>query len=211
MIIHKIPLFTKEIIIFENIDLNHNKILSEIEKIEYLPIKHKATDLSHLMPPSGTHISRSNNILNEIESGEIINNKFCEAVKTTINIFEYDIDFKIVSHWATKTEPSYMGEFHTHKNFWLTGCYYPHGELKEQLSVAFKKESNHLFTPNIKKANTMNADVYELFVKKGTLIIFEADLQHKIGFNNTNKNRYSIAFNILPKGLVGETDSRYVF
>lgn len=211
MIIHKQPLFTKEVIIFENIDLNHDKILTEIENIEYLPVKPKGTNLSDLMPPTGTYISKSNDIFNEIESGKILNDKFYEVIKKSIDIFEYDINFKIVSNWATKTDPNSTGDFHTHRNFWLTACYYPQGKLEDQFSIGFKKETNHLFFPNIKKANSMNTDSYEFFIKEGTLIVFEADLQHRIGFNNTNKNRYSIAFNVLPKGLVGNTDSRYEF
>ena len=51
----------------------------------------------------------------------------------------------------------------------------------------------------------------KLVCEPGSLIIFPSYLQHKIGINNTKKQRFSLAFNINPFGKTGEGDSEYDF
>ena len=43
-------------------------------------------------------------------------------------------------------------------------------------------------------------------VEKGNLLIFSDNMQHFIGYNRSNKRRYSIAGNIIPIGIIGSGD-----
>ena len=43
------------------------------------------------------------------------------------------------------------------------------------------------------------------------LILFFSQLRHKILLNTSNQNRFSLAFNILPKGEFGTIDSKSIF
>ena len=58
----------------------------------------------------------------------------------------------------------------------------------------------------IKEYTHHNQRQHVLRVLKGDLIVFPSSLRHKIGFNFTKQNRYSLALNILPKGNIGRGD-----
>jgi hypothetical protein len=53
--------------------------------------------------------------------------------------------------------------------------------------------------------------MFSVTVSAGTMIVFPAYLQHKIGYNFSEENRYSIAVNILPKGNIGVNDGQINF
>jgi len=44
-----------------------------------------------------------------------------------------------------------------------------------------------------------------------TLILFPSNLRHKIDVNKSDKDRYSLAFNINPSGYIGGRDGRVFF
>lgn len=207
-----IPLHITPCFYFEDIELDHNKILSEIKKIPFKKIP-QGTMTFNLFQ-KGLYVSENTtNVFKDLDSGQnmfkVITNYVSETIK---NIYQYDIDFKLATNWATKTEPNSIGQFHNHSHFWLTGCYYPEGVLEEKLYISFYPTwANNGIKPNVKTYNNLNSSMYEIMIKKGTLLIFPAELHHRIGYNNTNRNRYSIAFNILPKGKMGDGDGEYVF
>ena len=207
-----ITLFATSTFYCHDIDLNHDKILNEIKELKYRPL-YKQTVLYKEKIHTGTYISSNEtSILDDIPSGKLINNELNKHIHVAINeCYQYDINFKIATNWATKCEPKGVGEYHVHANFWLTGCYYPHGTIEDKFYISFRKFLNNMYEPKRKNWNTLNSNTAGISVKKGTLLIFPADLQNQIGYNATNQDRYSIAFNILPVGMLGESDGEYEF
>ena len=55
--------------------------------------------------------------------------------------------------------------------------------------------------PNIDNIRTLST--YNIPPSPGLLLLFPSDLKHKVNKSNDAKNRYSIAFNIYPKGEFG--------
>ena len=55
--------------------------------------------------------------------------------------------------------------------------------------------------------NAFNSDIWKIEPVPNTLLIFPSLLQHSILKNKSDKNRYSIAFNVLPTGRFGQGDS----
>ena len=51
----------------------------------------------------------------------------------------------------------------------------------------------------------------DISIEEGSLILFPSYLEHKIGYNDSEKNRISLAFNINPFGKTGTIDSEYNF
>lgn len=205
-----IPLNITPCFCFEEIELDHNKVLDELKKIPYHNTKQSTFTFN--LPQKGMYISENQtNIFKDIDSGKtilnVINNYVGKVIK---NIYEYDVDFKITTNWATKAEPNCIGEYHNHANFWLTGCYYPEGTEEEKLYICFKKNFSH-FQPKVKKYNNLNSKIIEIIIKKGLLLIFPAEIEHRIGYNSLKRDRYSIAFNVLPKGKMGLGDGEYNF
>jgi uncharacterized protein (TIGR02466 family) len=207
-----ITLFATSTFYCHDIDLNHDKILNEIKELKYKPI-YKHTVLHKGKIHTGTYItSNKTSIFNHMPSGELIHNELSKHIRFAINeYYQYITDFKITTNWVTRCEPKGVGEYHHHSNFWLTGCYYPHGTIEDKFYISFRRSLNNIYEPKRKNWNNLNSTTVEVFIKKGTLLIFPADLQHQIGYNNTNQDRYSIAFNILPVGMLGEADGEYEF
>jgi ectoine hydroxylase-related dioxygenase (phytanoyl-CoA dioxygenase family) len=52
----------------------------------------------------------------------------------------------------------------------------------------------------------LTAEKYILNVKEGTIVIFPSHLEHSVEKNNSNENRYSIAFNFYVRGKFGKEE-----
>lgn len=125
-------------------------------------------------------------------------------------VYEFDSDFFITKSWATKTKKNGFSDSHTHSNSWLSGIYYP--EYDPNFFVEFYNDVTSTFsTPARKGYNIYNSSRWKLSPKKDTFIIFPSELRHAICTNNSNKTRYSLALNILPKGIFGLHDSEVCF
>jgi hypothetical protein len=193
-----ITLFSQNIYLKNKVDLPHKKILNEIKK---LPWDKVIPQIKHPSYDTRQYISKYN-LLDIIPSKNLIKNVMKECVTEAINNFGYDSSFKICNSWANKILPQNISEFHNHKNFWLSLVYYPHGNF----TIDFKKHDMEFFEIKTKKQNSFNNNMCSVDVKQGDIIIFPAYMLHKIGYNNTKENRYSIAVNILPKGVIGQND-----
>ena len=116
-------------------------------------------------------------------------------------------EFQIVTSWFTRSKPNTESNAHSHSNCWLSGVIHfsdNGGCLK------FEKDMDS-FSPALRKSNTnpYNTGAWDFPVKKSKMFIFPATLKHKIMLNTTRHNRYSMAFNILPKGEFGAGDSKF--
>lgn len=195
-------LFAEPICLYEkiNVDYINDKIL--------LP-QLKELDL-HNLRKKGTFLSNDQHILNNIDYGNFVKQSFCELAKKHFAELGYNTNFRIGTSWLVQTNPDAEGEFHYHSNYWFSGCYYPDQGVEEFI-IYFKRPYNFHITPKIAKYNPFNSSEVKLICEPGSLILFPSYLQHKIGINNTKKNRFSLAFNINPFGQTGEGDSKYNF
>ena len=190
----------------ENVNLDHNKILKEIIKLKYKDVGLNNPLIKDNIN-TGTKISVDNKILNKKYFKKEIEQKIKTYLDEAIqNFFQYNIDYEINTSWATCTSPHAMTQYHIHRNYWLSGCYYPHGSLEDNFYISFETSNYNHFDVPLKNYNPFNQTEFSINIKKGDLLIFPSDLRHKIGLNLTDKKRYSIAFNILPKGKIGYND-----
>ena len=132
-------------------------------------------------------------------------------VAEAIDNFGYDSKFKTATSWANCIKPNNISEFHNHKNFWLSAVYYPHGAQEDNFSIIFKKHDHDYFDIRIKRNNSYNNNMCTVNVEQGDLVIFPSYTLHKIGYNSTKNDRYSLAFNFLPSGLIGWKDGEIKF
>ena len=117
----------------------------------------------------------------------------------------YKQDFQIVTSWFTRSKPNTQSETHFHSNSWLSGVLH---FSENGGSLKFEKDHDIFLTDKV-VINEYTALGYECLTKKGQLIIFPSKLKHRIALNTTNHIRYSMAFNILPKGNFGGGDSEF--
>jgi uncharacterized protein (TIGR02466 family) len=180
-------------------NLNHKKIFKELKKLDYKQVG------SQVEPYFDTrqYITTTVDILDRLPSGKELKLEMENQIKLAVESFGYQInDILICNSWATKMKPGNYSDWHSHNNFWLSLVYYPHGNF----TISFHKPKMDYFLVPIKERNSLNNNLYTFFVKEGDMLIFPAYLEHKIGYNDTKMDRYSMALNILPRGTIGEGD-----
>jgi uncharacterized protein (TIGR02466 family) len=192
-------LFSEPISIINNLKIDDSILVDQLKNIDLNEIHNK-----------GTFISNSRNVLNDIEYGKKLKNKFNEATNKTLNELGFNACFKIYTSWLTLTKPGVNGHSHYHSNYWWSGCYYPSYNNKK-VSIIFNRPNKLIIDPNKKHLNCFNRGKVELKIETNTLILFPSYIEHQIGYNDSDENRISLAFNINPVGKVGEFDSEYVY
>ena len=191
-----VPMFS-EYVSIDTIDFNTEILKKELYKIDY------DTTVTKSFISKNLKIHLINDHFNKLKQ------KIEEHVKKFINnVLCVDTKFTITNFWATKTPPNGgYGQSHTHANSWLSGVYYP--ETTNGSSIRFYRKNNfcwHIKQPH--SFNFTNSEIYDVPIEKNNLIIFPSDTKHSILPNNTMKDRFSIAFNIFPLGIIGESDSQ---
>jgi len=149
--------------------------------------------------------------LNILKKYENLNKEINKAVDATFReiLMLKNINYRIFSSWLTKAEPKTFSDSHNHANSWLSGVYYPKGE--PGFSIRFFYDNTHPFYTQPTEYNVYNSTDWTIFPEDNHLILFFSQLRHKIMPNESTKDRFSLAFNILPKGEFGEIDNKTIF
>ena len=195
------PIFPQAVIGLNKLEVDHNKILKYLQSIEF-----KKTNPS-VREEADVFTSKNYNIFEDI--GDLKNQIYNNVKNYLNNIMKLKMDFQFTTSWATKTFPNGYSQKHKHSNSFLSGVYYPIGD--ENFNIKFYRKDNFW---HIKKneINNLNADWYNMNIfENNILILFPSDLEHSIEKNQSNKIRYSIAFNTLPLGEIGESDGKINF
>ena len=149
--------------------------------------------------------------LNILKKYENLNKEINKAVDATLReiLMLKNINYRIFSSWLTKAEPKTFSDSHNHANSWLSGVYYPKGE--PGFSIRFFYDNTPPFYTPPTEYNIYNSKAWTIFPEDNHLILFFSQLRHKVMPNQSTKDRFSLAFNILPKGQFGEIDSKVIF
>ena len=141
--------------------------------------------------------------LNILKKYNHLNKEIKKAVDQTLKevlMFE-NIDYRIFSSWITKTSPQSFSAQHSHSNSWLSGVYYP--KFNPSFGIKFYHDSISQFFTQPKKYNIYNSSDWTVIPEENYLILFFSQLRHQIMPNLSSEDRYSLAFNIIPKGKFG--------
>lgn len=191
--------FSENIYLFENLNIDNNRLIKELKKCKF-----KTTSNYNK-----TYVTEHFKILDKIVYGEELKNIFFDKIKIAINAMNYNTSFKIGTSWATLTKTKSESHYHVHSNYWLSACYYPMGNDEDNFKIMFKRPTPLFYDIPVKSYSSNNSIDYTLNVKEGDLIIFSSYLDHKICFNETKRERISLALNITPDGIIGKDDSYF--
>ena len=115
-----------------------------------------------------------------------------------------------ISSWINLHHPGDYAPIHNHTNSCYSGVYYLNAP--ENGGGIFFHHPNTLREKTIKsknKENNMwNTDYFFLNLEKDMLLVFPSLLPHSTEPNNSNMNRYSIAFNYFIEGELGHETSK---
>ena len=126
---------------------------------------------------------------------------------STIGVSYYNHEFDdlcMIGSWGIKVKKGQHVGSHIHTNTYLCGCVYfeddsmPITFSDEQYSKLFS-----IFPPDKKNGEQSCAySTCSFRADEGTVLIWPSSIRHRVQSNNSDKTRYSIAFNIAPKGIV---------
>jgi len=197
-----IPLFSEPLSMF-TLKSDNLEVIKELKKLKFIP---RSSDYTHAHDRNN-YGSESFDVFNKGPNLKCLEAGIHSACQTHIKeVLEYKADFQITNAWATKVEPKGYAARHYHSNHWLSGVYYPVGDPDFKIRIhASHKPTWHA---EIEHYNVFNSMSWTCTAKDNLLIIFNSLLDHEILENTSKHTRYSIAFNLLPKGTIGKGDAQ---
>ena len=149
--------------------------------------------------------------LNILKKYEDLNKEISKAVDETLDeiLKLKHINYRIFSSWLTKAAPNAFSDSHAHSNSWLSGVYYPKGD--PGFSIKFFYDNKPPFFTQPTEYNIYNSTERVIVPQDNFLILFFSQLRHQLMPNQSTKDRFSLAFNILPRGKFGTGDSKTKF
>jgi uncharacterized protein (TIGR02466 family) len=115
------------------------------------------------------------------------------------------------SSWVNKHNPGDAGHGHAHNNAMFSGVMYykcpPNsGDISFYVPSMIPTWCTQTLYPEVKEYNTYNMRESRIPVSEGMLLLFPSHLAHAVRVNNSNEDRYSIAFNYILRGDYGYDD-----
>ena len=133
-----------------------------------------------------------------------------KIVENTKNVFdnlhfEYQ-GFNITDMWSNVLKPGETHRPHTHSNNILSGVFYVDAEQTSGIIFTDPRPQAGVIQPDVTQQFVDNASLIKYDSMTNRMILFPSWLQHYVPINETDKNRISIAFNVMLKGKVGSSE-----
>jgi uncharacterized protein (TIGR02466 family) len=135
--------------------------------------------------------------------------KFDAKVNLCLETLGYETEMKMTTSWWTCTSPGNIIHRHKHTNCLWSAVFYPYEETS---SIVFQSSTTEPMIDVKFKCNDPQYVPYgqaTIGIKTGSMLIFPSHLLHWTEPNNTDKDRYSLAMNFMPKGNIVFGDSSY--
>ena len=148
----------------------------------------------------------------KIDTG-ILNNSKLNFLKNIIldkfnvlakEVYKYDNEFVITTSWFTHMKDGQAINFHNHSNSMFSGVFYFTDNNSSIKFQNFNKNTSFNLIP--KEFNVYNSTSLEVTPLKGTILLFPSEVYHYKSISN--KDRKSLAFNIVPVGEYGARDNK---
>jgi uncharacterized protein (TIGR02466 family) len=111
-------------------------------------------------------------------------------------------DLQMTQSWVNVKSPGQHHWPHKHPNSIISGTYYWQDDIVP-LVFTDDRESNFDMEHDADKLAQFDIaqKVMNCYVQKNTLVLFESNIMHGVGPNHSDKDRYSLAFNMFPSKL----------
>jgi len=160
---------------------------------------------------NNSDISKDRYILNDIPDLKSDIESHCELFVRKYLTVKDNAKFYLQNSWSNIHRPNEDSQIHYHASSLLSGVYYPilpknSGDIAFHRGSIYTNIFHHSIRFEYKENNNLTAEKYVLNLKEGTIIIFPSHLEHSVEKNNSNENRYSIAFNFYVRGKFGKEE-----
>jgi uncharacterized protein (TIGR02466 family) len=169
------------------------------------------SEFSHFNEASPTHLETTTRQL--LDQPQFSNLK--KQIQEKVDEYVYEVlgvtrkqKWLITTSWLNKAPTGGYHPSHWHSNSLVSGVYY----LKTNPTsgaICFHKERSHnnmwrdTFCIDFEKTNEYNTDC-AISPKPNDLLLFPSILNHSVLDNLSQEDRYSLAFNVFPRGIIGE-------
>ena len=125
--------------------------------------------------------------------------------------FKYQHDFAITTSWITEVQPGSSSQVHSHYNSLISGVYYfdTYDEFSSDIEFINPLTKFQSFWIEPREPSLACSTLWTLPPRDKQLIFFPSYLEHRVAIHRGDETRYSLAFNIVPTGLIGGADSSY--
>lgn len=194
-----IPLFSSLVMV------NDVELTEEEEKI-ILDFTNKCSFIKTRKEENSSSISEDYYVLDD-PTLLPIRNKIALEVNKYVYHLQYEGEFDFSSSWITRTKPGEQSHYHTHSNTLFSGIFYI--KTKDDAgNVALTDFTKTKWGIKKRQANVYKSTTWEISPVKNRLIIFPSNVPHKINTNKTKHTRFSLPFNIIPLGNIGNAEQR---
>jgi uncharacterized protein (TIGR02466 family) len=196
-----LPLFSK-VIYANDLNIDATKILKELKE------NFKTSGYKYLTD-GNSNVSLVGSNKSILEDKKFKNIKIViekEFKKYVEDVLRYENKFKITTSWITKSKPNQESNYHNHNNCMFSGVLYLKAN-ENSGGIDFLNFENNRFLLKAKDYNVFNGRNYTLDAKEGRILFFPSEVYHKILKNRSSEDRYSLAFNFIPIGNIGNLEN----
>ncbi len=191
-----LPLFSSPVCI-STIEEDLGDVFNSIKKLKYISANNY-----------GTYTSETRDVLSEFPSLKNSLVKEFNHYKDTCLHYN-DTDFFITTSWITKCIHNSSSHKHNHQNALYSGVlYFQEGE--DFGGIRFSNENvipQQILLKEPTQWNLLNSSSWVVKPAPNQVVIFPSYLYHEVTFHGATEDRYSLAFNLFPKGPLGTSDS----
>ena len=166
------------------------------------------------MPSGNGHFSENKFILDlpEIKSLKDEIKIHIENYVFKFLLVKETMNFYIQNSWLVRHYPKDWAQSHSHSNALISGVLYLKTN-KNSGDITFEKPDGYtnLFHQSIRvpfsETDNHNCDFWNEVPEDNDILLFPAHLRHHVKSNNSNEDRYSLAFNLNVEGILSSTKS----
>ena len=136
---------------------------------------------------------------------EYINTSIKNYVVNVI-IPKHPVEFVVTQSWLNYTKEGEYHHKHAHPNSLISGVFYFDAEFEKDRIYFFKDGYQQIKIPT-DTFNLWTSDSWFFQVKTGDIMLFPSSLTHMVESKKGDNVRTSLAFNVFPKGYIGEEES----
>ena len=180
----------------KTVNIDTKKIVSMINKFDF-------KTAGSITDSNASSISNSLYVLDE-ERFKFLKDELMKEFYLFINeIMHYSNKFEITTSWFTKTIKNESSAFHNHANCMLSGILYLQtDENTGKIKFEDFNDKRYKLVPD--EHTVINSDAIYYTPHDGLLLLFPSEVYHKFEKNESDIERYSLAFNLIPTGLIGD-------
>ena len=195
------PIFSKPIY-SKFTDVDTKKIVPMLKKYVFYD-EHNNTEAD---VTNKSFISNSNHVLEENRFKFLKDKIMKEFYLYASDVMKYTNKFEITTSWFTKSIKGQSSYYHNHNNCMMSGVLYLQTN-ENSGDIGFQDYNNRRYSVHTKEWNIFNSSIMRFKPADGFLLIFPAEVHHTIEENKSDITRYSLVFNVMPTGLIGEADT----